>query len=88
MEDEKIKKFTKLSWELLEQRCRYYQLDDPILEDHAYDKLEREYEALAKELNLEPSASNMVGFDLKRPSCAVVLEKLKRRKNNELITRD
>ena len=68
--------FARMSWALLEHRCRYYVLAEPTVDDHEYDRLEREYEALAARLGREPYASNMVGFDLKRPSCWRVYLKL------------
>lgn len=76
-------RFVKLGWEILEHKCRYYILDEPVIRDYDYDMLEKEYESLALELGLEPSATNMVGFDDTRPSCQRVLNKLlkKRRRN-------
>lgn len=69
------KKFTELSWIILEAKYEYYWLDNPSLEDYEFDLIEREYIKLAKELNLPPTASDMVGFDFKRPSCALVQRK-------------
>lgn len=79
-EEDKKQRFIQLSWIILEHKYRYYILDKPIIQDYDYDKLEKEYEALADELKLEPSASNMVGFDLDRPSCQSVVKKLNTKK--------
>lgn len=80
--------FARLSWDLLEHRCRYYVLAEPTVDDHTYDRLEREYQALAARLGREPSASNMVGFDLKRPSCWRVYMKLTGKLGDELDRAD
>lgn len=72
----KLERFHKLSWEILEHKCRYYILDHPKIEDYAYDMLEKEYDALADELGLPKSASDMVGFKTDRPSCQRVMEKI------------
>lgn len=40
------------------------------------DKEEGEYKALAEKLGKEPTASNMVGFDILRASCRIVAEKI------------
>ncbi len=74
--EEKLERFIKMGWEILEHKCRYYIMCTSIIEDHVYDKLEKEYEALAAELGLEPSASNMIDFDTKRPSSRLVMDKL------------
>ena len=73
---DKEKRFIKLGWLLMEHKFRYYRLDSPIVEDHEYDKLEREYDNLAKELGLPPTAVDMVGFDQNRPSGALVADKV------------
>jgi len=70
------KRFIKLGWELLEAKYRYYKLDAPLLEDYAYDRLEREYDDLSKKLGLEPTAANMVGFDINRPSASLVADRV------------
>lgn len=86
MSEEKNDKqrFAELSWKILEHKYRYYILNSPVIQDFEYDMIEKEYEALAMKLKLEPSASNMVDFDTKRPSCMQVMRKLgyskKRRK--------
>lgn len=68
----KKQRFNTLSWIILRAKYEYYILNDSHLTDDQYDALEREYDSLAKELNLEPTASNMVGFDMQRPSCQLV----------------
>jgi hypothetical protein len=72
----KIERFTALGWQILEHKCRYYILIAPIIDDYNYDMLEKEYDALANELNLPKSASDMVDFDMNRPSCQTVYHKL------------
>lgn len=76
--DSKYKKqrFIQLAWVILEHKCRYYIMDSPIIQDYEYDMIEKEYDALAKELGLEPTASDMVGFNPDRPSCQSVMRKL------------
>lgn len=69
-------KFILLGWTLLEHKCHYYIFSNPTISDYEYDLLEKEYESLADFLGLEPSASNMVDFDMKRPSCKKVYEKI------------
>jgi NAD-dependent DNA ligase len=76
--DKKYKRFLSIGWELLEHKYRYYVLDNPTIPDHEYDILEKEYDNLAKELDLEPTASNMVGFDTKRPCCQLVISKIRK----------
>jgi len=74
----KEQRFIKLSWQILEHKFRYYIQDRPIIEDHEYDKIEREYDDLAKELGEEPTASNMVGFNFDKPSCKSVADKIRK----------
>lgn len=74
--DIKYKRFCSLSWKLLEHKCRYYILNKPLIQDYEYDMLEKEYDLLADELGLPKSASDMVGFDEKRPSCKEVIRKI------------
>lgn len=71
----------QLSWELLEHKCRYYILCKPIIEDTAYDFLEKEYAQLCIDLNLPNTISadspdGMVDFDTSRPSSRLVMDKL------------
>lgn len=87
----KLERFNKLSWEILEHKCRYYIMDSPTIEDYEYDLIEKEYDALADELGLPKSASDMVGFKEDRPSCQRVMTKLikskpkKRRKVSQKV---
>lgn len=74
-------RFAKLSWFILECKYCYYcrpQFKHPS--DTEYDKVEEEYKAIAAQLGVEPSASNMVGFDLNRPSCRLVAEAVNAKK--------
>jgi len=75
MSDEE-KRFIKLGWLLIESKYRYYKMDDPTLEDSEYDRLEKEYDELAKKLGQIPTASDMVGFDQNRPSSALASDKV------------
>lgn len=72
---EKEKRFIKLGWDILKYKYFYYERNISAVPDHQYDVLERTYDNLAKELNLSPTASDMVGFDNKRPSCQLVVSK-------------
>lgn len=83
-------RFLKLGWELLEHKCRYYILIQPIINDYAYDLLEKEYDSLALKLGRPQYVSDMVEFDMNRPSCQLVYKNLtwkpktKRRKKKVL----
>lgn len=76
-EAEKRKEAITLGWRILESKYIYYCLggEHPLaINDAEYDRMERKYQALCKELNMEPSASNMVGFSKSKPSCQLVME--------------
>lgn len=77
--DAKRKRFIKLGWQIIEAKYRYYGKDDAVLKDHEYDALEREYDALAKELGEEPTAANMVGYNGLRPSAQLAADKVEQR---------
>ena len=81
----KNKRLISLSWELLEHKCKYYKNvgGDPV-EDQYYDNLEEEYKYLCSELKIDPNVTNMVGFDMNRPSCKLVFNKLIRKKNERI----
>lgn len=70
------KRFVKLGWKILEAKFNYYVMDAPTLQDHDYDQMEREYDALAKKLGVPPTASDMVGFKGERPSCQLAGDKV------------
>lgn len=74
--EEKKTRHIKLSWELLEHKCFYYIINNPIIGDYEYDKLEKEYDQLCNELNLPNSVADMVDFDTTRHSCQLVMRKL------------
>jgi hypothetical protein len=76
---DKEKKFINLGWKLMEAKFQYYKLDAPLLEDYQYDLLEREYDSLAKELGVVPTATDMVGFDQVRSSGVLVADKIQQR---------
>lgn len=61
---------------LLEHKCRYYVHSRSTIDDYTFDMLEAEYRKLAEELGEPPSASDMVDFDTKRPSCQRVMDKV------------
>lgn len=63
---EKLEYLERLGERLLEHRYRYYIKCDPVIADFLYDYLERYYEAVALDLGVDPIASVMVDFDLKR----------------------
>lgn len=76
MDERKRKRFIGLAWWLLEAKYIYYCTPKGVKcpSDGEYDKYEAEYKELAKTLNLEPTASDMVGFDESKPSCRLVKE--------------
>ena len=68
--------FIRLSWKILEHKCRYYKgVGGKTIPDIEYDKLEDKYKKLAKLLGKEPYTTNVVGFP-DSPSGRLVLEKL------------
>lgn len=73
------KDFIRKGWRLLEHRFRYYKMDDPSVSDGEYDRLEREYLALANKLGLPASACDMVDYDMRRPSCQLVADRVQGR---------
>lgn len=72
----KNERFIELSWTLLEGKWHYYVRKHAIIADEAYDKLAMEYRELAKELNLNPTADDMVGFSFDKASCRMVDKKM------------
>lgn len=74
----------QMSWKLLEYKFAYYQYahlhpdwkDDMIVPDAEYDALENEYRKLCEEEGVEPTAADMVDFDLSRSCCRIVALKL------------
>jgi hypothetical protein len=87
------KKFSQLSWKILEWKLIYYHpnlihtswFKKLSIEDREYDHYEDEYKTLASKLGLKPTASDMVGFDESRPSCKLVLSKLQKPKGIKLF---
>lgn len=82
--EKEYERYIELSWKILEFKCAYYRPDlvhgDSLpkytVPDVVYDKLESEYKELCGKLGESPTASDMVGFDLDRPSCRLVVKKL------------
>lgn len=72
---EKKQKMVKLSWDILKYKYHYYVNDKPIISDYDYDMIEKEYEALCKEFDVPPSATDMVGFNWNRRACQLVASK-------------
>jgi predicted phosphoadenosine phosphosulfate sulfurtransferase len=69
----------RLSWKILEHKFRYYEgakYNLKTIPDEKYDKIESKYKRLCKALKIEPSASDMVGFNYDKPSCRLVASKL------------
>lgn len=74
-------RFNQLSWKLLESKLAYYRPDllskvglkKFTITDQEYDALEDEYRQLAADLQLPPTAADMVGVDLNRPAIKVIL---------------
>ena len=69
----------KLAWQILGHKFLYYQGSKyklkPVM-DSRYDKIEEEYKDLCEEIGIEPTASDMVGFDETRGSCRMVKQHL------------
>jgi NAD-dependent DNA ligase len=80
----KKQKFIQLGWELIKHKILYYEFNKPIIEDIQFDKMEAEYRQLARELKLPPTASDMVGVDLSRPSVQNVLHKIRGGDHNNI----
>jgi NAD-dependent DNA ligase len=72
----KYERFVDLSWDLLSFKYMYYVRGRSIIADEAYDVLASEYRELAKELNLNPSADDMVGYNMDKASCRMVAKKM------------
>lgn len=89
-----VKRFIELSWKILECKFLYYEgakhglPASTIPKDSEYDALESEYNDLAKELGKDPTASGMVGFNQKRPSCKLVMEHLMSNKSRLMKSDD
>lgn len=69
----------RLGWEILHHKFLYYEGAKHKLKpisDERYDKIENEYKDLCKGLGVEPTASNMVGFDYKKCSCKMIAQHL------------
>jgi hypothetical protein len=72
-----------LGWQILEYKLAYYRpelVEESLLKhikvtDETYDAAENRYEYLCATEGIEPTASNMVGFDENRASCRLVLSK-------------
>jgi len=76
--DKLFERYKELGWTILQAKCRYYMFPNSVtLSDFEYDQLEKEYDRLADELNQPKTASDMVGFDDKRHSCRLVLDKIR-----------
>lgn len=59
-------KFIRLGWEILHHKFLYYEGTKYGLKpisDSEYDEIEDKYRALGEELNMEPRAADLVGFD-------------------------
>jgi len=80
------KEYVKLSWQLLEYKCMYYnpELVHPdnrakyTVKDAVYDSLEAKYKEICVKYGYKPTASEMVGFDKSKLSCQLVALKLGR----------
>ena len=72
MDISRKERLVKLSWDILKYKFHYYENAKPLITDYQYDMLEKEYEALCKEFEIEPTATNMVGFDWNRRCCQMV----------------
>jgi hypothetical protein len=69
--------FTKLSWQLLEAKIKYYQYPHMItMSDATYDILEKEYMQACIDLNQPNTIQSMVGVDLNRPSVQCAIHKI------------
>lgn len=75
------RRLIQLSWRILELKLGYYRpelvnkelLPQITVPDAEYDKLEDEYRKLCAAEGVEPTAADMVDFDVDRPSCKAVL---------------
>ncbi len=66
----------EMAWDILTAKYCYYVLDSPVMEDEDFDKLEVDFRDWCAILGMSPSAADMVGFDLERPSCQLVKRKV------------
>lgn len=83
----------EFSWKIIEYKLMYYRPDlvhdswhkDLTISDSDYDKIEEEYIKMCRELKLTPTVTEMVGIDLTRPSCKLVLSKLSKKKEKHEV---
>lgn len=81
-----MQQFILLSWNLLEYKLMYYHPDKVhsswheslTIPDNDYDELENQYKDLARSLKVGMSVTEMVDFDFDRPSCKLVLRRLRK----------
>lgn len=66
-----------LSFCVLTHKFHYYVNRHAIISDETFDKVVMKYRELCKELNLTPTADDMVEFDMDKPSCRLVAQVLK-----------
>jgi NAD-dependent DNA ligase len=67
--------FEELTIQLLKHKYNYYILDSPTISDYDYDILERKWDKLGRELEIDmDNYPNWIGFDYKHPLAKRALE--------------
>jgi hypothetical protein len=82
----------QMAWKILEYKFAYYQYawlhpswkDEMVVPDAVYDKLENEYRELCEQQGVDPTAADMVDFDIERASCRLVARRLSQPKGTRL----
>lgn len=67
--EEKLEYFYTLGEALIKGKVAYYLFDSPVYSDLEYDTLERLYEAVARDIEMEPDIINMVGVNMNNKEC-------------------
>ena len=78
----------------MERKLIYYRPDlvhstwvsELVVSDQEYDKREDEYKTLCKQVGIDATATDMVGFNMSRPSCRLIVSKYSLPKGTIYVT--
>lgn len=87
-----MEQLVTLSWIILELKFAYYHpaklhssWADLVVPDSVYDAIEDQYKKLCSVHGATPTASDMVGFDFRRPSCVMVAGRLSEPRDGDSV---